>query len=408
MKDTGRGVSGGFRRTVLRHGLVVAEVALSLMLLVGASLMIRTLLAMQNVDLGIRTDRLLTMRVPLSDQRYPDPARRIAFFEDLLHRVSAVPGVAAVGLNTFMHPFGNLEAPVEVPGNAQRDTRSVVIHQINQDYTKALGIALLQGRLFTENEVAAKHHVALANQAFVRRYLSAGDALGRIVRIPLLRDASFKVADDSVQIVGVVKDTLNENLTRAISPEIYFPFTITGMANRLVVLTQGDPATVTNAVRSEVHAVDKDQPVTDVKTMDVVLSEWVFSQPRFNLVLFAVFAGLGLALAVIGVYGVISNAVSQQTHEIGVRIALGAGFGDILAMVLGQGLKLLLAGMALGLAASFSTARLLSKQIWNVSPFDPVSFVAVSAVLLLVGLQACFWPARRAARVDPVTALRYE
>jgi putative ABC transport system permease protein len=174
----------------------------------------------------------------------------------------------------------------------------------------------------------------------------------------------------------------------------------------LVILAQGDPGALTSAVRNEIYAVDKDQPVTQVRTIAAALEEGVFARSRFNLVLFAVFAGLGLALAVIGVYGVISNAVAQQTQEIGVRIALGAGFRDIAGMVVGRGLKLLGAGILLGLAGSLAAARLLAQQVSRVSPFDPVSFVAVSVLLLVVGLQACFWPARRAARVDAVTALR--
>ncbi|MBI1788320.1 MAG: ABC transporter permease [Acidobacteria bacterium] len=404
----GRGVSTGFRQALLRNSLVVLEVALSLMLLVGASLMIRTLIAMESVDLGFRADRLLTLRVPLSEQRYPDPERRNLFFRELLRKVSAVPGVAAAGVNTGMHPFGNWNLPVEVAGNPRQDDRRVVIHQTSEEYLKALGIALLKGRVYTASEVAGKQHVALVNQAFVRLYFGGGEALGHGLRIPRLKAPPFLVSDDGFQIVGVVRDTLNRSLTNEIAPEVYLPYTLTGLADRLAVLTRGAPSAAIGAVRSQVYAVDKDQPVTEVKTMEAVLDEWVFSQTRFNLALFAAFAGLGLTLAVIGVYGVISHSVSQQTQEIGVRIALGAGFGSLAGMVLGRGLRLLALGIGLGLVGSLATVRLLSRQIWNVSPFDPVSFAAVSAILLAAGLQACFWPARRAARIDPITALRYE
>ena len=408
LREVGRGASAGLRQAALRKGLVVCEVALSMMLLVGASLMIRTLFAMQSVELGFRADRLLAMRIPLSAQRYPNPERRSAFFLELVRRVTSVPGVISAGLNTGMHPFGNMGLPVEVGGNAQQDTRPVVVHQINHDYTKALGIALVQGRLLTETEVASRQHLALVNQAFLRRYLPEQQPLGRAIRIPRLKTAPFNVADDSFQIAGVVKDTLNRSVTNEVSPEIYFPFTITGLADRLVVLTQSEPAALTNAVRSQVYALDSAQPVTNVSTIDAILDEAVYARPRFNLLLFSVFAGLGLILAVIGVYGVVSSSVSRRTQEMGIRIALGAGAGDIVTLVVSGGFKLLLAGIALGLAGSFAAARLLSQQVWNVSTFDPLSFAVVSVIIFGIGLLACFLPARKAARVDPVIALRYE
>jgi putative ABC transport system permease protein len=387
---------------------VVAEVALSLMLLVGAGLMMRTFMAVQDVELGFRTDRLLTMRIPLPEKRYPDRERRVAFFEELLRRVSAVPGVQAVGLNTGMHPFGNFNAPVEVVGSAQQDTRPVVIHQINADYTKALGISLVEGRLFAENEVSAGRQLAIVNQRFARERLDGRSALGLTVSIPRLKQPPFGATDDSFQVVGVVKDTLNRGLTDQVTPEVYLPFTVTGSADRLVALTQADPAGITKSVLNHVYSIDRDQPVTDLRTIDRVLQEGVYAGPRFNLALFAVFAALGLTLAVIGVYGVMSSSVAQQAHEIGVRIALGASPGNISRMVVMRGAWLLLIGVALGLVGSFLTARLLSQQIWNVSPFDPVTFITVSLILLVAGLQACFWPARRAARIDPIGALRQE
>jgi len=408
LNAAGRGTSAGGGAKALRQGLVVAEVALSLMLLVGASLMVRTLLAMQGADFGIRTDRVLTMRIPLSEQRYPDPRLRAALFEELLRRVGELPGVAGAGVNTGLHPFGNWMMPVEVEGSERRNTQSVLVHQVNPGYTRAMGIALLQGRLFDESEVAARRHVALVNQAFVRRYSDAREPLGRVVRLPRLRTAPFAETDDSFRIVGVVRDTVNRGLADEVWPEVYFPYTITGRADTLAVLSQVEPVALARAVRTEVHAVDKDQPVTQVRTIAAALEDGFFSRSRFNLVLFSVFAALGLALAVIGVYGVVSSAVAQQTREIGVRIALGAGFSDIAGMVIARGVKLIVGGVLLGLAGSLAGARLLAEQVWRVSPFDPVSFAAVSLLLLAVGLQACFWPARRAARVDPVTALRYE
>jgi putative ABC transport system permease protein len=271
-----------------------------------------------------------------------------------------------------------------------------------------MGIALIEGRLFAESEVYGKQQLAVVNQSFVRSRLDGRDALGRSLRVPRLKQPPFELTDDSFQIVGVVKDTLNRGLTNEVMPEVYLPFTLTGRSDRLVALAQADPASITKAVMSQVYSIDKDQPVTDVRTIDRVLQEGVYAGPRFNLALFAVFAVLGLALAVIGVYGVMSSAVAQQTHEIGVRMALGATPGKVSGMVVRRGLWLLLVGIAVGLLGSFLTARLLAGQIWNVSPFDPVTFGAVSLILLIAGLQACLWPARRAARIDPIAALRQE
>lgn len=408
LREAGRSLAGNPRQSLLRKGLVIAEVALSLMLLVGAGLMIRTFLAMQDVDLGFRADRLLTMRIPLPERRYPDREQRIAFFQELLRRVSTVPGVMAIGLNTGIHPMGNWRLPVEVVGGIQQDARPVVIHQINSDYPKALGIGLLAGRLFAESEVNGKQQLAIVNQTFVRSRIDGRDPLGRLVRIARLKQPPFGIRDDSFQIVGVVKDTLNRGLTNEVMPEIYLPFTISGQADSLVTLTQTDPASIAKAVLGQVYAIDSNQPVTNLMTIERVLQEGAYAGPRFNLALFAVFACIGLALAVIGVYGVMASSVAQQTHEIGIRMALGASPGKISGMIIKRGSQLLLAGIVVGLAGSFLTARLLAGQIWNVSPFDPITFGSVSIILLIAGLQACAWPARRAARIDPIAALRQD
>jgi putative ABC transport system permease protein len=408
LKEAGRGVTRGSRQAILRNGLVVAEVALSLMLLVGASLMIRTLIAMQGLDLGFRPDHMLTMSIPMSPQRYPDAARRIAFFEELLRRVKAIPGVRDAGVNTALHPLGNFGAAVEVAGSAQRDDRNVLIHETSDGYLAAYRIAVVQGRIFSKTDTAAKQHFAVVNRTFVERYLGGRPALGAVVRVPRMMRPPFRLADSAFQIIGVVNDVSNNIVRDELMPEIYVPYTLAGISDVLVVATEMPPMFLATAVQHQVYAIDKDQPVMRIKPLEAALDEYVFAGPRFNLVLFSVFGFLGLTLAAIGVYGVISHVVTQQTPEIGLRIALGASFRDVVGMILSRGLRLLAGGIVLGLIGSFAAARLLSKQLWNVSPFDPVSFAVVSAALLVVGLQACFWPARRAARVDPVRALRVE
>jgi putative ABC transport system permease protein len=408
LKESGRGIGAGFRRISASGGLVVVEVAISLVLVVGATLMIRTVLAIENVNLGIRTDRLLTIRVPLSPQHYADASRRIAFFEELLRRVERLPGVEAAGINTGMHPFfGGMDTPVDIPGATPMDTRPVLIQEVSRDYTKVFGIALMEGRLFGDNEIVAGGHWAIANQGFVRRYFPDGEPLGRIVRVPRL-SSEFNVADDTFQIVGVVRDAMNRGLTREIAPELYLPYTITGRANFLAVLTNTDPTALAKTVTEQVYALDPDQPVTDVRTISSLLNDWEYAGPRFSVVLLAIFAALGLTLAVVGVYGVMSNAVAQRTHEIGVRKALGADSRDVLRLVFRFGARFILPGIGIGVAASLGATRILGSQLWGVSPDDPVALVSVVMLLLAVGFLACWVPARRAMKVDPVVALRYE
>ncbi|MGH9330473.1 MAG: FtsX-like permease family protein, partial [Vicinamibacterales bacterium] len=387
---------------------VVGEVALSLVLLAGASLMVRALLAVQRADLGFRSERILTMRVPLPEARYPDPARRSAFFEELLSRVSALPGVAAAAVNTGLHPLGNLALPVEIAGGAQESAQPVVIHQVSARYLGAFGIPLVTGRAMNDSDISARRQVALVNETFARTRLADRAALERIVRIPRLTQPPFALADGAFQIVGVVRDTLNRGLTEQIAPEIYLPFTLMGRADRLMALTAADPAGLTRAIVSQVYEIDRNQPVTDLRTIETMLRDRAFAGPRFNLVLFAVFAVLGLTLAVVGVYGVMSHAVARQAHEIGVRIALGAEPVRIAGMVVADGARLLASGIALGLGVSIVATRLLAGRVTSVPALDPISFLTVSLLLLLAGLQACLWPARRASRIDPLLALRQE
>jgi putative ABC transport system permease protein len=406
LKEAGRGVSGGARQRLMRGALVVAEVALSVVLLVGASLMIRTLLSIQGANLAFHPDRILTLRIPFSEQRYPDANRRNAFLQDVLRRMQTVGGVQAVSINAGLPPVYNWNFPVEAVGSSLRESRPVLVQQINADYLRVMGLTLLQGRFLSEAEVAVRTHSIAVNQALARRYFSGGEAIGRLIRIPLLRAEPLKLADDSFQIVGVVKDTVNSVSTNETLPELYLPYTIMGRADRIFALGAGRGEALAAALKAQVYAVDPSQPLMDVKTMERVLAEYAYARPRFNLLLFAVFAVLGLVLALFGIYGVISHSVAQQTREIGIRIAMGASFSQVIAMVLGSSARLLAVGVAVGLGASLASVKLLAGLVRNVSTFDPYSFLAVAVLLFAAGIFASFWPARRAARVDPVTALR--
>jgi predicted permease len=345
------------------------------------------------------------LRVPLSSQRYPSAARRVAFLRDVLRGVQNVPGVLAVGLNTGLHPLGNWNVTAETSG-LSGDTRRVVLHQSNEDYPRAMGITVAEGRFFNEQEAFGQVHVAVVDQAFAQRYFPQGNALGNTVRIPRLLTPPANLADASFQIVGVVKNAADRIAATESLPEIYIPYTLTGMADRLAVLAQSSPSSLASAVREQVYVVDREQPVMEVQTLESALETFIYARPRFNLLLFAVFAGIGLVLALFGIYGVISNGVAQRTQEIGIRMALGAGWSQIIGMVLASGVRLVGLGILMGLGGSLASARFVASQVSRVSPLDPSSFAVVSLLLLVAGLFASFWPARRAARVDPASVLR--
>jgi putative ABC transport system permease protein len=406
LKEAGRGLSGNRQQMLLRGGLVVGEVALSVMLLVGASLMIRTLLAMKGGDLGANPDRVLTLRVPFSIDRYPDVNRRVAFLQEALRRIETVPGVVAVGVNTGLPPIGNWTMPVEITGSAQKDGRPVMLHQVNDTYPLAMGVALTSGRFLTEQEVFASVHSAVVNDAFISRHFPGGNAIGRVVTLPRLSKAPMNLANPSFQIVGVTRNVINRIAMQDTIPEIYIPYTLGGAADRVYILSTSRPETLDKAVRQQIYSVDRGQPVTEDKTLEAALGEYVYAGPQFNLFLFAVFASLGLILALSGVYGVISHAVAQRTREIGIRLALGASLRQIVGMVLSAGAKLIAIGVVVGLIGSLASVKVLSGLVRNVSTFDPYSFLAVALLLFAAGLLASIGPARRAGSVDPVIALR--
>jgi predicted permease len=407
LREAGRGLAGGSRQAVLRKIFVVAQVALSLMLLTGSAVLLRSFVAMQQTDLGMAPDRILTRRVPLPARAYPDAARRAAFFRALLENVTAVPGVAAAAVNTGLHPLGNGRTAVQVRGEPPNED-PVMIHNVSAGYTSALGIRLVQGRELTHADMTGAQPVALVNERFVRSRLTQASPIGQTVSIPRLKQPPISAANDTFEIVGVVRDTVNAGLMEPILPEVYIPFTVAAQADLVVIRTHVDPASVTRAVVSQVYAVDKGQPVAAVKTLETVLFEEAFATPRFNMILLSVFASVGLALAIVGVYGVMASAVAQERQEIGVRMALGADARSIARMVILRGSRLLLAGTALGLLASIVAARLLARQVWRVQAIDPAVFALVSGLLIAVGLIACAWPARRAMRIDPIVAIRSE
>jgi len=406
MRESGRSLTGSARQARLRNTLVIVEVALSVVLLVGASLMIRTLAEMKRVSLGFEPARVLSMRVPLDLKRYETAESRSRFFTDLLGRVQSLPGVSSAALTMTRPPFASRGSSLTIPGQNADTSRGTAVNEASAGYFDLVNAALLAGRTFSEQDVTMKRRVGVVNETFVKRYHPNGDPIGRVIHLRYLKDPPASAADDTVEIIGVTRNVLNSDVDNATFPEITVPYTLNADRLYLLLETSLPPQQLERAARGQVYAIDKEQPVTEVRPLDLLIDEMAFALPRFNLVLFATFAGLGLLLATIGVYGVISYAVSRQTQEFGVRVALGAQKADILKMVLGMGLRLVAIGIVIGCIAALAAGRLLAAQIWGVSPYDPFSFGVVIALLLVVGFQACLWPARRAAKVDPMVSLR--
>jgi putative ABC transport system permease protein len=267
---------------------------------------------------------------------------------------------------------------------------------------------LVTGRLLADADVRSTQMIAVVNERFARERLNGRAPLGQVIHVPRLKSPPFNIKDDAFQIVGVVGDVRNRGLAEPVMPEIYIPFSITGIADRLYIRSSAPGALLTRAIVAEVHAVDPSQPVDQARQLDTLLAEEEFATPRFSLALFLVFGILGLSLAIVGVYGVMSTVVAQQSHEIGVRLALGAERGRIIRMIVGRGARLLGVGVIVGLIGSAIASRFVAGQFLNVPTFDPLAFGVVASVLFAAGLLACLWPALRAGRIDPITALRID
>jgi predicted permease len=410
LKDSGRGVSGGFRRGRLRNTLVVLEMALSLVLLTGAGLMIRTFATLQQMDLGFNPSNILVARLPFPRGQYKTAAEKQRFFRQLLPRVKELPGVVEATEVSGLPPYGGIGGEIEIPGKVHTDRWQAIFQLVSEGYFRTLGARLVRGRLIDENEVAGARRLAVVNQTLVTKYFGRENPIGRQIEIKLLGTMTDSpVADPMFEIVGVLADMKNEGLQDPVSPEMILPYTLTGNFERgILVRTAGNPMPLLDPVRRQIWAVDRNVALTMTRTLEDFLSDFSYSQPRFVLLVLGVFAGIGLALVAIGVYSVIAYTVSRQTREIGIRMALGAGQGDVLGMVFRMGTWLVGIGLACGLGASFAVNRVLASELFGVSPHDPATFAVVSAVVIAAGAVACWFPARRATRVDPLVALRFE
>jgi putative ABC transport system permease protein len=409
LKDSGKGSSGGFRRGKLRNTLVVIEVALSLVLLTGAGLLMRSFVALQQVDLGLNPDNILVARLPLPRDQYKTAASKQHFFRQLLQRLYVLPGVVAATETSTLPPYGGIQSEIEIPGKTHTEKWQSIFQLCSEGYFPTVGIRLVRGRLLSEAEVNDARRVTVVNQTLVRKFFGQEDPVGRQIKINLLETGPDAVKTPIFEIVGVVADAKNQGIQEPPMPEMFIPYTTTGAFERgILVRTAKEPLPLLNAVRREIWAVDRNVAVTLTGSLQDYLKSFSYAEPRFSLILLGVFAAVGLALVAIGVYSVIAYTVSRQTHEIGIRMALGAGSADVFRMVLRMGSRLIVLGVVAGMLASFAATRVIASQLWGVSQHDPVTLAGVVAVVAIVGLAACYFPARRATRVDPMIALRYE
>jgi putative ABC transport system permease protein len=404
LKEGGRTAQSVARRG-LRQFLVVTEVALALVLLIGAGLLANSFYRLMQVERGFDPANVLTVNLTLPSSKYPEPAQQTAFLQQALERVAQIPNVRAAGLTSTLPFRGGPATDFEIEGRplAPGEPEPMAdIRIVDANYFRTLAIPLRQGREFSARDTAAAPRVMIINEEMARRYWPNENPLGRHVT---MKDWGDPLTGEIIGIVGNVKA---DDLSSAIRPMIYWPYPqFPSSFNNLVLRTAGDPLSVVGAVKEQIHALDREQPLSNIQTMEELIASSVAPQ-RFNTLLLGVFAALALVLAAVGIYGVISYTVAQRTHEIGIRMALGAQRGEVLKLVVGQGLRLVLSGLGVGLLAAFGLTRLLSKLLFGVSATDPLTFAGVSLVLLAVAWLACYLPARRATRVDPLVALRHE
>jgi putative ABC transport system permease protein len=375
--------------------------------------MVRTFIALQRVDVGLRADKVLLVGVPLLGPKYTTLERRNLFAEQLLERVAGLPGVEAASIGNGGAPFGGLQSPVTIAGQSTAEQRRMAVSLVGADYLRTFGMTLRAGRMFDASEVRRGDRVAVINEA-ARRFWPGGEnpigsrlRLGSLERPPAPALVEANRPPD-ITIVGIIADTKNAGFRNDPVPSVLVPYTVVAPLQRLLsVRTTGEPTRLLNPLRAQLREMDPEQPLGRPFTLREVLDSQVV-QPRFAMALFATFAGLGLALAAAGIYSVLSFHVVRRTQELGVRMALGAPRGHVLSLMLVMGLRLVAVGLVVGIPVSLGTTRLLRSQLFGVTPGDPLAYLAVAVMLSLVALLACYVPARRAAAVDPIVALRSE
>ena len=409
LKSSGRGLAGGASQNRSRSALIIAEIALSLMLLVGAGLILKSFRQLQTVDLGFSPDNVLTVGFSLPTSRYNsrrDGQGVSNFYQKAVDQIKTLPGVESVSVAAWLPISGSTASrrfaiegqPVPEPGSEP----TAIYNIVSSDYFPTLNIGLVKGRYFTEFDSANSPLVMIVSESTARKVFPNEDPLGK--RISYYEAGTFRWRE----IVGVVKDIRHSNVKTEPRPETYVPHLQTPTQSMtLMVRTNGDPTQVISGVRDQIRLIDKDLPLYQVRPMTQIISESL-AKDRFNMLLMTIFAAVALILAMVGVYGSMSYSVTQSTQEIGIRLALGGQPSDMLKLIIGQGMILTIAGVAIGLGGAFLLTGLIEKLLYQVSVTDPMTFAVIPLLLVLVALLACYIPARRATRVDPMIALRYD
>ena len=408
LKEGGRDASSGRRGNRLRAVLVIAELALAVVILVGAGLCMRSFYLLNSVDPGFNPRNLLTMKLSLPNASYKDDAKKLAFFQQLRDRTAALPGVISASADSWL-PFTTLGAATgfQIEGHpkmSDADQPVTDVRVIEPDYFRTMRIPLVNGREFNAQEASVQSHVVIVNQALATRYFPNENAIGKRITVGM----GGQTEKNPSLIVGVAADVKHEGLNTSPGAMVYWPhpeLPLPFMA--FVIRTTGNPLALISAVRQQVKQLDPTLPVSDVATMEQRMSDSV-AESRFSTLLLGIFAVVAIVLASVGIYGVTSYAVTARQHEIGIRMAIGAQPAAVERMFIRRGIGLTLAGLGIGLIASFALTKLLSGVLFGVTPHDPLTFVVMAALLLIVAMLACYIPARRASRVDPLVALRYE
>jgi putative ABC transport system permease protein len=405
LKESGRGAGGAARGNRLRGALVITELAMTLVLLVAAGLLVRTLLRLNRVDKGFNSQNVLTMNIGLPGLKYPKPENVIAFYQQATERIAAVPGVKAAGTTSVLPLSDNFDGRgLEVEGHPRPpgEDYNADLYVVTPGYLRAMEIPLQRGRVITDGDRQDSMKVALINRTMANQFWANEEPIGKRIRLSGNDQNPWRT------IVGIVSDVSQYALDKKAPMQIYLPHEqFPTSFNTIVVKTGNKPEEMAGAVRNAILSVDNEQAVFNVATLRELQSNSILLRSFFMLLLI-IFASLALVLAVIGIYGVMSYAVTQRTQEIGIRMALGAGAGDVLSLILRNGMILTAAGVLIGLGGAFALTRLLAVLLFGVEPTDAITFATVSVTLVVAAFVACYIPARRATKVDPLVALRYE
>jgi putative ABC transport system permease protein len=410
LQGSGVNVNSSRRGTKMRAGLVVGQVAISMLLLIFAGLMVHSFIAVTNIKLGFDAKDLLIAQIHFPGQRYQTPEGKRAYLEPALARIRSIPGVKNAA-TSITHPVGGSARTedVTIPGKPHEKNRVTAMEACSETYFDTVGLRLLRGRVLTAADVASARHVIVVNDTLAQKYFPGEDPIGHQIKFNVLDEIPEAPHDTYFEIIGVVSDFKNWELTDPVLPQAFLPYTIVGLFDRtLLVRTAANPTVFLNTIRQLLAEIDPDPMLSHPDTVEAYIHDHDYVKPRFRLISFGICAAIGLGLALIGLFGVMAYSVALQTHDIGIRMALGALPGNILVAVLQRGLLLVGSGVVIGLCAAFLSVRVLSSQLSGISTFDLGAFILAPLALLLAGLLACYLPARRATRVDPMIALRYE